>query len=203
MLVFILQVSNLLMTNDGVVKLADFGLARVVGNPPGNLTPNVVTLWYRPPEILLGGSEQSSAMDMWAAGCILGLLTNRIKSVKPFFSGELLIHQPLLPGATPANQMDKIIALLGTPSETIWPAIKSLPLYGKVPLRHQPYNNIKTVFKWLNDDGWALLNALFMYDPRRRATASDVIKHAYFDRLPHPCKPSLMPTFPQHRNLQQ
>jgi cyclin-dependent kinase 10 len=60
------------MTHAGCVKLADFGLARAVGSPSGATTPDVVTLWYRPPELLLGDTHQTSAIDIWAAACIFG-----------------------------------------------------------------------------------------------------------------------------------
>lgn len=118
-----LKVSNLLLTDKGCVKIgmfcflftflsyinfmsfilslnliADFGLARWLGLPPRGMTPRVVTLWYRAPELLLQAPLQTPALDMWAAGCILG---------------ELLAHKPLLPGRTEIAQLELIVDLLG------------------------------------------------------------------------------------------
>ncbi|XP_039186821.1 cyclin-dependent kinase 10 isoform X2 [Crotalus tigris] len=101
-----LKVSNLLMTDKGCVKTADFGLARAYRVPLNPMTPKVVTLWYRAPELLLGTTTQTTAIDMWAVGCILA---------------ELLAHKPLLPGSSEIQQVDLIVRLLGTPNETIWP----------------------------------------------------------------------------------
>ncbi|TKC38609.1 hypothetical protein EI555_010146 [Monodon monoceros] len=148
-----LKVSNLLMTDKGCVKTADFGLARAYGIPLKPMTPKVVTLWYRAPELLLGTTTQTTSIDMWAVGCILA---------------ELLAHKPLLPGASEIHQVDLIVQLLGTPSENIWPGFSQLPLVSQYSLRKQPYNNLKHKFPWLSEAGLRLLNLLFMYDPKKR-----------------------------------
>ncbi|CAJ0955809.1 unnamed protein product [Ranitomeya imitator] len=180
-----LKVSNLLMTDKGCVKIADFGLARAYSVPAKKMTPKVVTLWYRAPELLLGSTTQTTAIDMWAVGCILA---------------ELLAHKPLLPGTSEIQQIDLIIQLLGTPSEAIWPGFSKLPLVGQYTVRKQPYNNLKHKFPWLSEAGLRLLNFLFMYDPKKRATAEDSLASSYFKEKPLPCEPQLMPTFPHHRN---
>ncbi|KAM9191903.1 cyclin-dependent kinase 10 isoform 2-T2 [Dugong dugon] len=123
-----LKVSNLLMTDKGCVKTADFGLARAYGVPVKPMTPKVVTLWYRAPELLLGTPTQTTSIDMWAVGCILA---------------ELLAHKPLLPGSSEIHQIDLIVQLLGTPSENIWPGdCWGLPgellLQGEAPARRAP-----------------------------------------------------------------
>ncbi|CAN0226956.1 unnamed protein product, partial [Phaeothamnion confervicola] len=107
-----LKMSNLLYTNKGQLKLADFGLARVYGDPPRPLTPKVVTLWYRCPELLLGAEIYTTAVDNWAAGCILG---------------ELLLGRPIMDGRNEADQLQKMFALLGAPTPRIWPALPRLP----------------------------------------------------------------------------
>ncbi|XP_077423653.1 cyclin-dependent kinase 10 isoform X3 [Vanacampus margaritifer] len=180
-----LKVSNLLMTDKGCVKIADFGLARMYGVPQQPMTPRVVTLWYRAPELLLGSKTQTTALDMWAVGCILA---------------ELLAHKPLLPGTSEIQQLDLIVQLLGTPNENIWPGFSELPLIGQYSLRKQPYNNLKNKFTWLSEAGHRLLNLLFMYNPQRRASAKDCLESSYFKEKPLPCEPELMPTFPHHRN---
>ncbi|NXD04484.1 CDK10 kinase, partial [Certhia familiaris] len=203
-----LKVSNLLMTDKGCVKIADFGLARTYGMPPKPMTPKVVTLWYRAPELLLGMTTQTTSIDMWAAGCILA---------------ELLAHKPLLPGTSEIHQIDLIVQLLGTPNENIWPGFSKLPLATQYTLRKQPYNNLKHRFPWLSEAGLRLLNFLFMYDPKKRATAKDCLESSYFKEkplreyspswgraglggtadpplCPTACEPELMPTFPHHRN---
>uniref|UniRef100_H3CTV9 Cyclin dependent kinase 10 n=1 Tax=Tetraodon nigroviridis TaxID=99883 RepID=H3CTV9_TETNG len=140
---------------------------------------------YRAPELLLGTKSQTTALDMWAVGCILA---------------ELLAHKPLLPGTSEIQQVDLIVQLLGTPNENIWPGFSKLPLIGQYSLRKQPYNNLKNKFIWLSDAGHRLLNLLFMYNPQRRATAKDCLESSYFKEKPLPCEPELMPTFPHHRN---
>ena len=106
-----LKVSNLLMSDRGCIKIADFGLARKYRMPTGKMTPKVVTLWYRSPELLLGSSIQTTSIDIWSAACVLG---------------ELLLHKPLLPGRSELNQIELIISLLGTPNESIWPVYVKL-----------------------------------------------------------------------------
>lgn len=123
---------------------------------------------------------------MWAVGCILG---------------ELLAHKPLLPGTSEISQIDLIVDLLGTPSESIWPGFKELPACKNFTLRHQPYNNLKTKFPWLSQVGLRLLNFLFMFDPKKRATATECLQSSYFKEAPLPLDPKLMPSFPQHRNM--
>ena len=142
-----LKVSNLLMTDKGCVKVADFGLARWYGLPLKPMTPKVVTLWYRAPELLLNARTQTTAIDMWSAGCILG---------------ELLAHKPLLPGKSEINQIELVVDLLGTPNDHIWPEFSSLPALQEFTLKQQPYNNLKHKFPWLSAAGLRLLNFLFM-----------------------------------------
>jgi len=180
-----LKVSNLLLTGQGSLKIADFGLARYYGLPLKPMTPRVVTLWYRAPELLLNAKTQTTAIDMWSAGCILG---------------ELLAHKPLLQGKSEIHQIQLIVDLLGTPNDHIWPEFSSLPAVQDFDLKQQPYNNIKQKFPWLTPAGLRLLNFLFMYDPNKRATATECLQSSYFQEPPLPCDPKLMPTFPQHRN---
>ncbi|XP_037782370.1 cyclin-dependent kinase 10-like [Penaeus monodon] len=182
------KVSNLLLTNQGTIKIADFGLARELGYPMSPMTPQVVTLWYRAPELLFQAKTQTTGVDMWAAGCILG---------------ELLLHKPLLPGKSEIEQINLIINLLGTPNDNIWPDFSQLPAIENFTLKPQPYNNLKTKFPMLSSSGHRLLNFLFMYDPKRRATAEECLESSYFKEHPLPCDPRMMPTFPQHRNLKQ
>ncbi|XP_053689455.1 cyclin-dependent kinase 10 [Sabethes cyaneus] len=181
-----LKVSNLLLTDKGCLKIADFGLARYISDSGKPMTPGLVTLWYRSPELLFGAKEQTTAVDMWATGCILG---------------ELLSHKPLMPGVSEISQIELIIDLLGTPSEAIWPDFPKLPSVQNFTLKAQPYNNLKPKFPWLSSAGLRLLNFLFMYDPSKRATAEECLQSSYFKEAPLPCDPKLMPTFPHHRDL--
>ena len=152
------------------------------------MTPIVVTLWYRAPELLLGSRIQTPAIDSWAVGCIFG---------------ELLAHKPLLPGKSEIQQLQLIIDLLGTPSEKIWQGFDELPHTQNFTFRHQPYNNLRHKFPWLTESGTSLLQQLFTYDPTRRISASDSLKSSYFKEKPHPVDPEMMPTFPEHRNFKK
>uniref|UniRef100_A0AAA9TQY4 Cyclin dependent kinase 10 n=1 Tax=Bos taurus TaxID=9913 RepID=A0AAA9TQY4_BOVIN len=164
---------------------ADFGLARAYGIPVKPMTPKVVTLWYRAPELLLGTTTQTTSIDMWAVGCILA---------------ELLAHKPLLPGTSEIHQVDLIVQLLGTPSENIWPGFSQLPLASQYSLRKQPYNNLKHKFPWLSEAGLRLMNLLFMYDPKKRATAGDCLESSYFKEKPLPGTGARRPTLAARRH---
>ena len=180
-----LKASNLLLTDKGCLKIADFGLGRSSGFPSKPLTPTVVSLWYRGPELLFGAQYYSSALDMWAVGCIFG---------------ELLNSKPLLPGKSEQQMIELIIKLLGTPSESIWPGYSSLPISKQISVRNQPYNNLKHRFHWLSDAGCLLLNDLLTYDPGKRSSARKSRRSLYFREKPLPIEPEMMPTYPHLRN---
>ncbi|CAE6426783.1 unnamed protein product [Rhizoctonia solani] len=110
-----LKPQNLLIDTNENLKLADFGLARAFGIPLRTYTHEVVTLWYRSPEVLLGSRHYSTAIDMWSVGCIVA---------------EMVMHgQPLFPGDSEIDQIFKIFRLLGTPNEEVWPGVSQLPDY--------------------------------------------------------------------------
>jgi serine/threonine protein kinase len=160
--------------------LADFGLARNFSKNQ-QLTPRVVTLWYRPPEILLGDERYSTSIDIWAVGCIFG---------------ELLLKEPLMPGKSDMHQLQLIFDLIGYPSDKIWPDFYQLPLASKIKIPMESYSNIQPKFKDICDPvGLDLLEKMLCYDPKKRITASEALKHEYFKCKPYPKDILFMPTF--------
>lgn len=184
-----LKTSNLLLNNRGELKICDFGLARQYGSPLRPYTQMVVTLWYRAPELLLGAKKYSTAIDIWSLGCIMA---------------ELLSKEPLFAGKSEIDQIDKIFKLLGTPNEQIWKAYPTLPNVKKVNFVKQPYNNLRSKFPAtafggrpaLSEAGFDLLNKMLTYDPEKRITAEEALKHEWFKEVPLPKAKELMPTFP-------
>ncbi|KAJ3175260.1 hypothetical protein HDU87_006342 [Geranomyces variabilis] len=176
-----LKTSNLLMNNKGQMKVADFGLARRFGSPLGHMTQLVVTLWYRAPELLLGAKEYTTAIDMWSVGCIFGELVNK---------------EALLPGRGEFDQLKRMFQLLGTPNETIWPGWSQLPFLKTFNFVNQPYSNLRSRFAYLTENGLDLLSQLLTFDPKKRITAEQALRHPYFTEAPLPKDPSLFPTFP-------
>ncbi|CAG8609582.1 12555_t:CDS:10, partial [Acaulospora morrowiae] len=176
-----LKTSNLLLNNRGQIKVADFGLARKYGSPLGPMTGLVVTLWYRAPELLLGIKEYSTAVDMWSVGCIFGELVNK---------------EPLLPGRAELDQLNKIFELLGMPNEKIWPGFSKLPYAKNIPYSKQSHNTLRSRFPYLTENGINLMSKLLTYDPAKRITAEEALKHPYFTESPLPKDPEMFPTWP-------
>lgn len=179
-----LKTSNLLLNNRGQLKIADFGMARYVGDPPPKLTQLVVTLWYRAPELLLGTKTYDGAVDMWSVGCIFG---------------ELLTREPLLQGKNEVDQVTKIFELCGVPSEETWPGFRRLPNARSLRLPKTALTTgsvIRARFPNLTTAGAGLLNDLLALDPSRRPTAKEMLQHDYFRQDPKPKPESMFPTFP-------
>ncbi len=171
-----IKCSNVLISPRHVVKLADFGLARSTLSPDGRegkkrLTNNVVTMWYKSPELLLGMPRYSYAVDVWSTGCILA---------------ELELGRPLMPGKTEAEQLDLICRTVGTPSEQTWPGVSALPYYDAF-LRHaqQTYtsslkNSTGSAGTSLSDAAMSLLDRVLVADPSMRASAKVALSSKYF-----------------------
>ncbi|KAL1610196.1 Cyclin-dependent kinase catalytic subunit [Paraconiothyrium brasiliense] len=159
-----LKPQNLLIDKDANLKLADFGLARAFGVPLRTYTHEVVTLWYRAPEILLGGRQYSTGVDMWSVGCIFA---------------EMCTRKPLFPGDSEIDEIFKIFRVLGTPTEIDWPGVTSFPDY-KSSFPKWSKQDIATTVTTLDDYGLDLLDALLVYDPAGRISAKQAVIHPYF-----------------------
>ncbi|CAI7602733.1 hypothetical protein N7533_001471 [Penicillium manginii] len=158
-----LKPQNLLIDREGNLKLADFGLARAFGVPLRTYTHEVVTLWYRSPEILLGARQYSTGVDMWSVGAIFA---------------EMCTRKPLFPGDSEIDEIFKIFRVLGTPSENDWPGVTSLPDYkATFPKWKRPNSEIVPT---LDEDGCHLLESLLEYDPAQRLSAKKACQHPYF-----------------------
>ncbi|XP_044003059.1 cyclin-dependent kinase 2 isoform X1 [Aphidius gifuensis] len=159
-----LKPQNLLIDREGNIKLADFGLARSFGIPMRMYTHEVVTLWYRAPEILLGTKLYSSAVDIWSLGCIFS---------------EMATKRALFPGDSEIDQLFRIFRTLGTPDETTWPGVSQLPDY-KSMFPQWDRMNLKEVVPNFDDDARDLFSKLLTYDPSTRITAMGALNHPYF-----------------------
>lgn len=124
-----------------------------------------MTLWYRAPEILLGGRAYSTGVDMWSAGCIFA---------------EMCTRRPLFPGDSEIDEIFKIFRILGTPTEADWPGVTSFPDY-KPTFPKWIKDNSKPLVQNLDDNGLDLLEALLVYDPASRISAKQAVQHPYFD----------------------
>ena len=137
--------------------------------------------------MLLGSKEYSTAVDMWSVGCIFA---------------ELLSKKPLFPGASEIDQMSKIIHLLGTPNEKLWPGFSNLP-HAKLLNISQPYSYLKSKFTVLTENGIDLLNRMLTYCPTKRITVEDALKHVFFEEQPLAKDPSLFPSWPSVSKAQK
>ncbi|PWY99152.1 putative KIN28-cyclin-dependent ser/thr protein kinase [Testicularia cyperi] len=178
-----LKPNNLLISPSGELKIADFGLAREHGDPGARMTHQVVTRWYRSPELLLGSYAYSSCVDMWSVGCIFA---------------ELMLRVPYLPGESDPDQLVTTFKALGTPTDRDWPGHKSLPGYSKSTFdQHQyPKSNLADLFLAASPEALDVLSKCLLYDPLRRMTASQALHSAYFKQSPAPTPADQLPRHP-------
>ncbi|EDW28352.1 GL19151 [Drosophila persimilis] len=159
-----LKPQNLLIDKNGIIKVADFGLGRSFGIPVRIYTHEIVTLWYRAPEVLLGSPRYSCPVDIWSIGCIFAEMATR----KPLFQGDSEI-----------DQLFRMFRILKTPTEDIWPGVTSLPDY-KNTFPCWSTNQLTNQLKNLDDNGVNLIQRMLIYDPIHRISAQDILMHPYF-----------------------
>ncbi|MBA0616567.1 hypothetical protein Godav_016609 [Gossypium davidsonii] len=178
--------SNLLVNNEGILKMADFGLANFYGSGRRQpLTSRVVTLWYRPPELLLGSMDYTAAVDLWSVGCVFA---------------ELLLGKPILQGRTEVEQLHKIFKLCGSPPDDYWK--KSRLPHATVFKPQQPYDSsLRNAFKDLPATAVNLIETLLSVEPYKRGTASSALASEYFTTKPYACDPSSLPVYPPSKEI--
>ncbi|XP_020575757.1 probable serine/threonine-protein kinase At1g54610 [Phalaenopsis equestris] len=178
--------ANLLINDDGILKIADFGLATFFSDELTHpLTSQVVTLWYQPPKLLLGTQKDGVSVDMWSSGCILA---------------ELLSGKPIMPGRTEVEQLHMIFKLCGSPSEEYWR--KSRLPHATIFKPQHPYkSNIHQEFRHFPSPAVALLERLLAVDPADRGTSYSALTSEFFTVEPFACDPSSLPKFPPSKEL--
>lgn len=164
-----LKPQNILISLSGELKLADFGLARSKSVPTKTFTDEVVTLWYRPPDVLLGNVDYGTSIDMWGVGCI-------------FF--EMAAGVTLFASLEPRKQIETIFGIIGTPDEASWPGIRSDLESCAIQLVSQKGRDLASLAPRLSLVGVDLLLNFLKCNPLSRISASEAMYHAYFNSLP-------------------
>lgn len=161
-----LKPQNILVDANGNIKLADFGLGRLASIPLRVYTSEVVTLWYRPPELLLGAKYYDSSVDVWSAACIIA---------------EIILLKPLFPGDSEIDQLFKIFKILGTPNNKTWHNVETLQNFQK----EFPKWKAMDLFEILDceADLVNLISKMLTYDPLQRFSAQQALEHKYFKGL--------------------
>ncbi|WPG98183.1 Negative regulator of the PHO system [Acrodontium crateriforme] len=157
-----LKPQNLLINTQGQLKLADFGLARAFGIPVNTFSNEVVTLWYRAPDVLLGSRTYNTSIDIWSAGCIMA---------------EMFTGRPLFPGTTNEDQLLKIFRLMGTPSERSWPGISAFPDH-KTTWPVYATQELRAILPQVDGLGIQLLSQMLQLRPEMRCSAQQALTHA-------------------------
>lgn len=170
---------NLLVTRQGILKICDLGLCRLLtehSNQQGYddshaWTLQVGTHYYRSPELLYGDRNYGYAIDIWAAGCVMA---------------EILTGSPLFPGTGDVELLAMISDLLGDASEKNWPGISQLSDFGKICFKEKPSKDFHEIFPSVSEEAIDLLEKIIVYDPAKRISAADALKHPWFRTEPAP-----------------
>ncbi|GLU01870.1 hypothetical protein SLE2022_191520 [Rubroshorea leprosula] len=181
-----IKASNILVSDQGILKMADFGLANVI--TPKNrhqLTSRVVTLWYRPPELLMGSTSYEVSIDIWSVGCVFA---------------ELLMGRPLLKGRTEVEQLHKIFKLCGSPPDDYWKKIK-LPHSTMFKPQHHYESCLRERCRDVTETAVDLLETFLSIEPHKRGTASSALLSEYFHTQPYACDPSTLPKYPPNKEM--
>ena len=163
-----IKAANILVSSDGLLKIADFGLARFYAKRRQlDYTNRVVTIWYRSPELLLGETQYGPAVDIWSAACVLV---------------EIFTQHAIFPGdGGEISQLEKIYAVLGTPNKMDWPGLVDMAWFELLrPSVKQPSIFAERYKERVPPAAYELLEAMFQYDPSKRPSAGDVLEHPYF-----------------------
>ncbi|KAL8247083.1 hypothetical protein R6Q59_008299 [Mikania micrantha] len=179
-----IKTSNILVNNEGQLKIADFGLANFVSNRQP-LTSRVVTLWYRPPELFLGSTSYGTCVDMWSVGCVFG---------------EIFIGRPILKGRTEVEQLHKIFMLCGTPPDEYW-SKPTLALAKMSKPRHAYQSSLRERCRELPKTAVNLLYTLLSVEPEKRGSAASALQSEYFHTRPYACDPVSLPKYPPSKEI--
>lgn len=178
-----LKPNNLLLDKNNILKIADFGLARTFGSPSRIYSHAVVTRWYRAPELLYGSRMYGTGIDLWAVGCILA---------------ELFKREPLFPGDSDLDTLDRIITVLGTPTEENWHGVTELPDYIKFNGSSvgQPFSE---KFPALQQDALDILESMLRLNPNERCDCTQALNMPYFSSEPYPTSPEFLPKYKEDK----
>ncbi|KAJ2080917.1 negative regulator of the PHO system [Coemansia sp. RSA 988] len=184
-----LKPQNLLINSHNQLKLGDFGLARAVGIPVNTFSNEVVTLWYRAPDVLLGSRSYTNTIDIWSAGCIMA---------------EMFTGRPLFAGSNNDDQLIKIFRTMGTPTEATWPGVSRMANW-KTNFPPYPPQRLEQLLPQMDVFAIDLLKKLLVYDPNMRWEASRCLSHPYFQELwqPAPQHSLQLPTHLQEQQMHQ
>lgn len=166
--------ANLLISGDGVLKLADFGYARYVADENRPMSDQCCTLWYRPPELLFGATEYDGRIDAWSAGCVLA---------------EVWLRRPLFKGDSELDQLAKIFQITGVPDDAMWPGVASLRKYVRFSQPKTEPISLRThlqLHNRLQADCVDLILGLLALDPKRRDQATKALDRPFFSNAPRP-----------------
>lgn len=174
---------NLLITKQGILKICDLGLCRLLPDKyqqtGANTNPDECHLWtiqvgthfYRAPELLYGDRTYGENIDIWAAGCVMA---------------EMLDGRPLFPGVGDVELLSLITNLLGSPTENNWPGVTRLSDFGKISFKEKKPMEFQKVFPYWNPHAIDLLSKIITYDPKSRIKARESLHHMWFQVEPYP-----------------